>query len=418
MTRLKIGCVADDFTGASDAASFLAKGGLRTYLFNETPEGPFPEGAQAAVIALKSRTQETPGAVSDSLSAAQRLLEHRPDLLYIKYCSTFDSTPSGNIGPVCDAVMELLGVPYTLLCPSLPVNGRTVEDGILYAGGIPLAGTHMRNHPLTPMTKSYIPDLMEPQSRYPSFLLRREVYAGGREAVYDEVRKYRAENGHFYLVPDFSTDEDAAALAALFGDLPLLTGGSGLLTELAKRFSAGVREIEDAAPAFSNKAVILAGSCSAATTTQVKRYLGEGGFGIMVDPNELAGRPHAAEDIWEQVRSAGLSDALVYSSGSAGGRVDTENRERNAGLLEDTLARVARLAVEEGYTGIVVAGGETSGAVTRALGYTGYRIGESIAPGVPVMIPLQDERIRLVLKSGNFGQDDFFGRALVTLRGD
>ena len=189
-----LGCIADDFTGASDAASFLVKGGMSVCLYNGVPaRGAMAAGeTQAIVIALKSRTQERKDAVADSLTAAEFLLRQGVKQLYFKYCSTFDSTPEGNIGPVADALMERAGAPYTLLCPSLPANGRTVEGGSLFVNGVPLHQSHMKDHPLTPMRDCRVDRLMAPQSRYPSRVLPREALNGFRPP----------EDGPCYLIPD------------------------------------------------------------------------------------------------------------------------------------------------------------------------------------------------------------------------
>lgn len=166
--KLLLGCVADDFTGGSDAASHLAAGGLNTILCNGVPAPGFvpPEGCEAVVIALKSRTQETESAVADSMKAARWLAEQGAEQLYVKYCSTFDSRPCGNIGPIVDAILEAFNVPGTVLCPALPSNGRVVRDGILYVNGVPLAESPMKDHPLTPMWESRVAKLMEPQGKY------------------------------------------------------------------------------------------------------------------------------------------------------------------------------------------------------------------------------------------------------------
>lgn len=413
-----LGCIADDFTGASDAASFLVQGGLRTVLYNGVPDGEAvaaAEDCEAAVIALKTRTQETASAVKDSLEALGWLREQGARQFYVKYCSTFDSTPKGNIGPICDAAMELLGTECTLLCPSLPVNGRTVRGGRLYVNGIPLDETHMKNHPLTPMWDSDIPSLMKDQSRYPCFVLDRETLCSGSEAVTALTERCRKQYDRFYLVPDYETDEDAEKIVALFGGLPLLTGGSGLMSALGGKLS-GENEGGPAPKGASGqgKAILFAGSCSVATRAQVKHYLEHAaGEGIMLEPDRLLTGEQSVEKIWAQIVETDPDRILIYSSGSAG-RVERTGGDRNAeaATLERTMAELAGLAVDAGFTRIIVAGGETSGAVTKKLGLSAYRIGESIAPGVPVMIPLHDERIRLVLKSGNFGQEDFFQRAL------
>ncbi len=410
-TTIVIGVVADDFTGASDAASFLRKGGLNTVLYTGLPAdkgADIPNGTQAVVVALKSRTDHVDRAVKNTLDVTDWFEKMGIEHIYIKYCSTFDSTPQGNIGPVCDAVMEKYKIPYTLLCPSLPINGRTVRDGILYVNGIPLGQSSMRMHPLTPMWDSYIPELMKEQSKYTCHLLQKEESERWRE-IADNIT---TDKEHFYLVPDYETNEDAETIVNIFGNLKLLTGGSGILEKLAiylkkENFS----ETEENLPETPGKTVIVSGSCSVTTQAQVKKYLDMNGKGIEVWPEKIISGDQSAESIISQINSINEDKILIYSSGSVGAPI-AENNEKAASVMEDTLAEIAQKLSCQNYTHIICAGGETSGAVTKKLGYKAYKIGKSVAPGVPVLIPLEDERVRLVLKSGNFGKEDFFISAI------
>lgn len=406
------GCIADDFTGASDAASFLVKGGMSVRLYNGIPERPEDgDSAQAIVIALKSRTQETAQAVDDSLRAARFLLNQGARQLYFKYCSTFDSTPKGNIGPVADALMDLMDVPCTILCPALPVNGRTVEHGHLMVNGVPLHESHMKNHPLTPMWDSSISRLMEPQSQWPCIPMEDPSSFSLEKAA------EKAGARRFYIIPDYKTTEDGRAIAAAFKSLPLLTGGSGLLEPLARLWSqelGGAAKIPESL--VSGKALLLAGSCSQATLGQIAWYEAQKKPSYKLDPKALLEGRQTVDDAWQFIQEhENSSDAvLVYSSDTPEKVKEFQSlgAEKVASLLEDAAARLAVKAVKAGYTRIISAGGETSGAVTRALGFSSYLIGESVAPGVPIMVPAREPGVRLILKSGNFGQEDFFGRAL------
>ena len=329
------GCVADDFTGASDAASFLVKGGMSVQLFNGIPakESRIAEGIQAIVIALKSRTQDTGEAVADTMRSLGWLKEQGVEKFYLKYCSTFDSTPEGNIGPVADAAMEFLGVSYTVLCPALPVNGRVVRNGELYVGGVPLHESPMKNHPLTPMWDSRIAGLMKPQSKYPCVELWKEQMDRPADEIRAMLTEQEDRQEHFYVIPDY-------------------------------------RDMED------------------------------------------------GERIVEFVRENWGIPVLVYSSDTARNvkEVQQYGQERVAEMLEQAAAKLAERAVAHGIRRVVVAGGETSGAVTKRLGFSSYQIGASVAPGVPVMVPMENETLRLVLKSGNFGQEEFFIKVLEMTR--
>ncbi len=413
--KILFGCVADDFTGGSDAASFLTLGGMKTILCNGIPGPDFtiPQGCEGVVIALKSRTQETSSAVRDSLTAIRWLREKGAGQVYFKYCSTFDSTPQGNIGPVTDAILEELGVSGTILCPALPANDRRVKMGVLYVKNIPLAESSMRNHPLTPMTKSRIVDLMSPQGKYASLELHKAILHGDETTLRKKLADFTKGKTHYYLIPDCSDDADARRIVELFGDMPFLTGGSGILAALARRIT-GRNEAAQNFPGISGKAILVAGSCSTATHAQELWYKDQGGTLLRLTDQGLLSGSETSETVWEQVKALNCTAPLVYSYDTPEGLAEKRGEAGKAlsALIEKTLSGVAAIASQNGYTRIIAAGGETSGAVTQALGYSSFWIGESIAPGVPILIPVENTAIRLVLKSGNFGQEDFFGRAL------
>ena len=411
---IRFGCIADDFTGASDAASFLAKGGLSVQLISGVPDDgtKLPEDIRAVVIALKSRTQETQAAVADTLAAARWLKKQGAVQFYLKYCATFDSTPQGNIGPCADALMEELEVPYTVLCPALPVNGRTVRDGCLYVGDLPLNESHMKDHPLTPMWDARIANLIAPQSRYPAMEVHRDLLTGGAAQVIAEVEAFGQGKDHFYVIPDYTEYGDGAAIADLFGGLTLLTGGSGLLEHLAEAVAGndktGYPDVSSSGPA-----VVLSGSCSKPTLGQIRYFLETGHAGMKMDPAALLDKTQSLEDFKAFIKNND-GPVLVYSSDTADNvrQIQESGREAVASLLETTTAEIAEFALKSGFTRIIVAGGETSGAVMQKLGYHSYRIGPSVSPGVPVMIPTDNEAVRVVLKSGGFGGEDFFVKAL------
>ena len=411
-----LGCIADDFTGASDAASFLVKGGMSVRLYNGIPNHADSLSSdcnnsqeQAIVIALKSRSEERKRAVKDSLNAADFLLDRGVKQIYFKYCSTFDSTPQGNIGPVADALMELTKSHYTLLCPSLPVNGRTVSNGQLMVNGVPLDESPMRNHPLNPMWDCRISKLMEPQSHYPAFTISQAQLTAFSETDFPTTP--------FYLIPDYRTDTDGERIASLFGRLPLLTGGSGLLEHLARSWEHHL-PMSGQIPKSPTKgyALLLAGSCSKATLAQIARYQSDGHPCYKLNPKDMLDGRQTLDDAWKFIEShtAAGESVLVYSSDTPEKVKEFQalGKEAVAECLEHATAWLAKKAVESGYTRIITAGGETSGAVTKKLGFSSYWIGESVAPGVPIMVPSGRPDIRLILKSGNFGQEDFFNHAI------
>lgn len=322
-------------------------------------------------------------------------------------------TPAGNIGPILDAVMDALDAPASILCPALPANGRTVKGGILYVGGVPLADSSMKDHPLTPMWASRITELMAPQSRYAAQELHADLLHDGPDAVQAAVSAFAAGKERCYFVPDYVTDADAALLAELFGDWTVLSGGSGILEALARKLHPGAAQPLPES-GVEGKAVILAGSCSVATHAQTECLLQNGGLALRLEDDSLLTGAQTAQSVWAAARSLATDAPVIYAYDTPEGL----KRKRNdagrtlSGMIEKVLSEISLLSLADGITRIIVAGGETSGAVTKALGFSAFRIGESIAPGVPILIPLENPAIRLVLKSGNFGQQDFFLRAL------
>jgi 3-dehydrotetronate 4-kinase len=409
VNRLRFGVIADDFTGGSDIASFFVKGGLSTVLYTGVPDIEEAPEAEVCVIALKTRTQNPKDAVKDSLEAIGWLKEQGAQQFYIKYCSTFDSTPEGNIGPICDAVMEELDVPNTILCPALPVNGRIVKEGCLYVNGVPLHKSPMNDHPLTPMWDCDLVHLMDAQSKFPSVKMSDAL---NKEEVNERISRIIAEHAHFYIIPDYETEEDAEKLVQLFGELKLITGGSGLAYPLAKMYKENAEA--DGFERSHSPALLLAGSCSEATRNQIRKFEQSGGKTYFMDPLKLISGEESVERIWNVISQNKEGSILVYSSDTPENVRDIQQKgkEEVAGRLEKATADLAELAVQAGFHRIIVAGGETSGAVAKRLGYKGYHIGDSISPGVPTMIPIEDNRIRMVFKSGNFGKSDFFLQAL------
>lgn len=405
--KIKIGVIADDFTGAGDAASFLAKNGYKTILVNNI-SNKFNFDCECVVIALKSRSVDPAEAIKQTKRAVDYLKNTNVEQIYFKYCSTFDSTSKGNIGPVLDFLMEYLNIPYTILCPSLPINGRTIKEGILYVDGIKLSQSSMKNHPLNPMWSSYIPTLMKDQSKYPCFIVSRKDM--NNEYIHKKNDEYSKINNKYYLVPDYESDADGIAIIDLFKKLPLLSGGSGLLQHtLPQKISTSYIETKSK---FINKTIILCGSCSKMTKRQVDKYKKNGGLCFGVDSKQLLNESLSANDIFNTICSH--ESTLIYSDVIDKGLsiLRSTTFEREAKLMETLMSDLSVMARDQGFNKIIVAGGETSGAVAIKLGYDSYYIGKVIAPGIPTLIPIKNRGLNLILKSGNFGDEDFFEKAM------
>ncbi|HYZ34283.1 MAG TPA: 3-oxo-tetronate kinase [Crenalkalicoccus sp.] len=412
---LLLGCIADDFTGATDLANTLVRGGMTTVQVIGVPEGPLPE-ADTVVVALKSRTAPVQQAVAESLAACEALLAAGSRQIFFKYCSTFDSTEAGNIGPVADALVRRLDCGFALVNPAFPANGRTVYQGHLFVGSALLSESGMEHHPLTPMRDANLVRVLARQTDGAVGLVPFAVVERGAGAIRDAMTRLK-ENGRRYAVVDALTEAHLLAIGEAAAGHALITGGSGVAMGLPANFrrTGLLPERADAAllPPMRGHAAVLAGSCSRATLGQIG-YARDRLPTLELDP--LA-RPDAAALTAQALDWAGprLGDAPVVIAASAPSeRVaalqERLGREAAGTLVERALAAVAEGLVARGVRRMVVAGGETSGAVVSRLGVRALRIGAEIDPGVPWTYA-EPVGLHLALKSGNFGAPDFFLKA-------
>jgi len=418
-----LGVIADDFTGASDVANTLAKGGMRTVQFiGVPPEGAPAEPCDAGVVALKTRSINPAEAVRQSLAAVAWLRAQGCRQFLFKYCSTFDSTPEGNIGPVGEALAEALGARGVVACPAFPATGRRVFQGHLFVQDRLLSESGLERHPLNPMTDPDLRRWLRLQTRGDVGLVAHDVVRRGAEAIRAALNA-EGEAGSALAIVDAVADEDLLAIGEACRDVPLLTGGSGIALGLPSNFAAaGLVEVSSPAPvARSGPAVILAGSCSRATIEQVGHYEERGRPALRVEPEALMLGAFAVEDALAFVRTYRSEAPLIYSSEApevVAERQLVHGRDAVARAVEDFFARLAqRLVLEEGVERLVVAGGETSGAVVSGLAPRALRIGPEIDPGVPALDCIGAPSVALALKSGNFGAPDFFERAVLQLGG-
>jgi 3-dehydrotetronate 4-kinase len=413
-----LGCIADDFTGATDIANNLVRGGMRTVQTIGVPGEPLAEDLDAAVVALKSRTIPAAEAVTQSLDALQWLRQHSCRQIYFKYCSTFDSTPAGNIGPVTEALMDALGCDFTISCPAFPENGRTVFKGHLFVGDVPLSESGMRDHPLTPMTDANLVRVLQAQTRRKVGHVSYEDVARGPVATREKFGRLQAAGAGIAIVDAVTTD-DLMTLGRSVADMPLVTAGSGVALGLPQNFAAAglLRSAGQAAalPSVRGHRAIVSGSCSDATNSQVTHFIHSGGAACPLDPLALAAGKSEVERVldWATLRLP-QGPVLVYSTATPDAVRAVQHRlgAADAGaLVEQALAAIARRLVDAGVRQLIVAGGETSGAVVQALDVRALRIGPQIDPGVPWTMTRGGTPVLLALKSGNFGAPDFFTRA-------
>ena len=424
-----IGVIADDFTGGSDIANTLAKGvapegGLVTAQFAGVPGAPAPSGIEAGVVSLKTRSVPADEAVEESLAALEWLLAQGCRQIVFKYCSTFDSTPEGNIGPVAEALARKLGVKSAVVCPAFPTAGRTVYQGHLFVFDKLLSESGMQNHPLTPMTDPDIRRWLGLQCRGKVGHVALDVVARGSQAL-AEALEADALDGCFVSVVDAVSDADLLTMGDAVADAPLVTGGSGIALGLPRNFIRRGEAKGGGAPfqPVTGPEAILAGSCSGATRGQIDEHSRHHPVLAIDVPGVMAGEVTAATLVDFILGNPGRAP-LAYSSGTPEDVRALQlrfGREEVSARLDTLFAETARTLLERGVRRIVVAGGETSGAVAQAvagaLGSPAMHIGPEIDPGVPVLTLGETDPVALALKSGNFGARDFFVKALDLMDG-
>ncbi len=414
-----MGCIADDFTGATDLAVTLVRGGMRTVQVIGVPEtaASLPD-ADAVVVALKTRTSSKSEAITQSMNSANALLDAGARQLFFKYCSTFDSTDAGNIGPVAEALLLRVGNAFAIACPAFPENGRTVYRGHLFVGDQLLSESPLKDHPLTPMRDSDLVRVLRRQTRLPIGLVSYADVDRGPDAITAAFERVRAAGIRIAIV-DALNERHLRDIGAAAAALRLITGGSGVAIGLADNFRRqGLLATTDPLGDFEapeGRAAILAGSCSAATREQIAAATGAGMPSFEVDPLALASGSLSVAHIVDWARGQDTAaPVLIYSSAAPDAlqRIQAElGRDAAGRLVEQTLASVATALAAHDFARLIVAGGETSGAVVSALGVGALEIGPEIDPGVPWTRALGGRPLALALKSGNFGAPDFFVKA-------
>ncbi len=415
-----LGCIADDLTGATDLSLMLSREGLRMIQTTGVPLDALDlENIDAVVVALKSRTIPVNQAVAQSLAAADWLLNHGAKRLFFKYCSTFDSTDQGNIGPVAEALLARAGDNFTIACPAFPANGRSIYMGNLFVNGVPLAESSMRDHPLTPMRDSDLRRVLARQTRCEVGHVAYADVESGPNSIKSAFAREKAA-GERIVIVDALSDGHLRAIGKAAVNLKLITGGSGVAIGLPAAYvEAGL--IARLTPPLqklqtpNGRAIVLAGSCSAATRGQVQVAIAAGMPSFRIDPLAIAGGELTVETVLQWLGEQHTTNIpMIYSSD------DPENvglvqkklgRDAAGQSVENLLAGVAKALPNLGFSRLLVAGGETSGAVVEALGIKALSIGPEIDPGVPWTLSLSGPKMALALKSGNFGTPDFFLKA-------
>ncbi len=419
MNKIFLGCISDDFTGASDLANNLVRAGMRVVQTIGVPTSPLAAHVDAVVVALKSRTIAPQDAIAQSLAALSWLQAQGAQQIYFKYCSTFDSTAKGNIGPVTEALMDALGTDFTIATPAFPDNNRTVFKGYLFAGDTLLNESGMQNHPLTPMTDANLVRVLQTQTRRVVGLVDYTVVARGAQAVAERIAQLKAAGVGVAIVDAISND-DLMRLGPALKGMPLVTAGSGVAIGLPQNFGVAPSAQASVLPEATGLQAIVSGSCSLATNAQVQAFITAGRPALAIDPLRIAsGIDVASEALAWAAPLLQNGPVLVYSTAESAAIKAVQSKlgvEEAGALVERTLAAVAKGLVALGVRQLIVAGGETSGACVQALGITQMQIGPQIAPGVPWCFAQSNNvPLHITLKSGNFGDKDFFTDAFKML---
>lgn len=409
--KIYLGCIADDFTGATDLANNLVRAGMRVVQTIGIPQTPLDAEVDAVVVSLKSRTIDPKDAASQSVSALKWLQSQGASQIYFKYCSTFDSTAQGNIGPVTDALMAALGIDFTIATPAFPDAGRTVFKGYLFVGDVLLNESGMQDHPLTPMTDPNLVRVLQAQTRHKVGLIDYKVAAKGLDAIHEKIRTLRQEGVGIAIVDAVSND-DLTRLGVALKELKLVTAGSGVAIGLPANFGIATNPQSAVLPNPKGFKAVVSGSCSRATNAQVADFIQRGLPAYALDPLRLLESDLVVKEAlaWAAPLLA-KGPLLIYSTAAPEALkcIQDQLGVQQAGeMVEHALAQVAKGLVALGVGQLVVAGGETSGAVVQALGMHQLQIGEQIDPGVPWCA---GRGMHITLKSGNFGTPDFFTKA-------
>ena len=418
-----LGCIADDFTGATDLASMLVRGGMRTVQLIGVPGAtdPVPD-ADAVVVALKSRTAPVRQAVAESLAAMHWLRANGCRQFFFKYCSTFDSTEEGNIGPVADALLAALDGGFALACPAFPANARSVYQGHLFVGSVLLNESGMENHPLTPMKDANLVRVLSRQTEGTVGLVPFATVDQGAAAIRKMMTQLK-EQGRRYAIVDAVSDDHLFAIGEAAAGHALITGGSGVAMGLPENFrQAGLLTTKGdpgALPAIAGHAAVLAGSCSRATLFQIgkaRTHVPTLELDALATPDADALAAQALAWIDGKLGDVPVVIAASSSPDKVAKLQERMGREAAGEMIERAIATIAEGLVANGVRRLVVAGGETSGAVVSRLGIQSLRIGPEIDPGVPwTYAEGTGTPLLLALKSGNFGAPDFFLKSFQTL---
>jgi uncharacterized protein YgbK (DUF1537 family) len=414
-----LGCIADDYTGASDLANTLTKSGMRTIQLIGLPEEEIaPDNADAVVVALKSRSIPAKEAVSQSVKALAWLQQAGCQQILFKYCSTFDSTDSGNIGPVAEVLLKILNASAAIVCPAFPENKRTIYNGHLFVGSTLLSESGMEKHPLNPMKDANLVRVLQAQTNLKVGLIDYSIVDKGAEAIKSSI-ELASKAGEQLLVVDAISNEHLLQIGKALADAPLITGGSGIALGLPENFRAKdkLKIAEPYSAKVAGPAVVLSGSCSHATNAQVKHYV-TNNPSFKLDVSQLM-KGDLSEKLVSEVSNWILDRTqeeapLVYSSATSDSVTNLQNeygQEELSSAIENFFGKLALRLHQQGIRRFIIAGGETSGAVVNSLGVRAFRIGKEIDPGVPALFGVQEPKTAFVLKSGNFGSVDFFTKA-------
>lgn len=412
MDTILWGCIADDFMNAVDAASFFEMGGLKTVLYDGIPKAEtVPDSdIQAVVIALDLETAGKDKAVEEAISAFDFLSRINVKQYYYKFSLTFGSVFNVNVGPVSDALMNAVGETKTIICPANPLEDSAVERGKLYLDGV-LSGI---NQPYSSLRNGEIAEIINLQSNLPCINVDLEEMLEDDDEVWNRLNAFEQQEGRYYIIPDCVDENDADRIVELFGSLRFLAGSSSIIKALVKKSPKKKIRIKNYSTS-NGKAVIISGSCSDKTVAQCEKYISDGGKAFKIDAIRLLYEKVTIGDLWNFVSGNEDDTVLIYSSESADNVKYNQRHgaEEISRSLESSMSELVDILINNGYTRIIITGSKTVQSIIKEkLGYHSFFIGKSVSPGVPVITPVEKQDIRFVLKSSDYGDYDFFSKAI------
>lgn len=434
MNRIRVGVAADDITGANDIGICFASGGYRGAVFpqeliRDKDLQEEARGLDVIIIDTDSRFDDPKTAAAKVAQATHLLKKLSCDRYFNKTCSVF----RGNIGAEFDSMQDALGIKSSMVILGFPKNGRTTVDGVHYVYGVRLENSQFRNDPIHPMELSYLPDILAKQSDRSVGLVTWKDLDQGVMHVRAKKDALKQE-GCAYVLFDIRSQEDLALVAEAVAEEENICGSSAIGEFLPGAYHRMQTEQARDAQTSASQVLLVAGSLTEQSKAQTA-YIRSLKWPVFeLDSMAVFDQESQKEAEQQLIQKAAAAMketgyAMICSQQDVKKAAEARERGRQLGLSWQEAGRLISgslsCAVEEilrqtGCRNLVVAGGDTSAAVTRQLKIYRMEIGREIEPGVPFMKgTCRLGRLNLVLKSGSFGSETFLEKAAArTVKGE